>query len=159
MNLLLFWIFLLVLSRHESISQDTCEIDGSCDQTCEDEASECSEWAAREECETNREFMYQKCRKSCNLCDVDNFDNPDEIDMENAVEEDEFGIVQIIEESKREEVLAEIEKMTEYFRRLREDSNTSDDMHIILDHCKLKHELCAFWKVEGKCEAVRSDII
>ncbi len=38
------------------------------DGLCDDRERNCADWAARGECEKNRDFMATSCRRACNLC-------------------------------------------------------------------------------------------
>ena len=143
--------FLLLLTT--VFADETCAADGTCDDSCQDLLTECQFWAGERQCEENPDFMLRECPKSCNACDKDIEETLDEEVVEEK-EEDEFGVVQLIDKSREEEIMQALEDMKVYFDKAREDPTAK--MREILDNCKNKHEACAFWKVLGECEAVRT---
>jgi hypothetical protein len=113
---------------------ESCEACGP----CEDEEDDCVEWAEDGECETHPRFMLVGCRKSCNNCEA-GFED--------------YGIDQLVEG----EHASNVEQVINDMKELREDSETSEEMHELLDNCINKHELCAFWNVISECEKVRTN--
>lgn len=45
---------------------------GQCDKNCSDvyNTESCQAWAANNGCETNPQWMFQMCKKSCGACDA-----------------------------------------------------------------------------------------
>ena len=41
------------------------------DEDCEDQDEKCASWAAKGECQRNRQFMNIECKKSCDFCYLD----------------------------------------------------------------------------------------
>jgi ShK domain-like len=158
MDSMLKWAILFLLIGIPVFSDEidkTCELDGTCDGAtsfadgvdsgngCLDDNDECLEWVTQGLCEKDQHFMYRHCRKSCDACN-----------KEIPNQEDEYGIVQIMDRDRQVEMQQAIDEMKEYFRKAREDPNTTPKMHEILDNCKLRHDSCAFWMVIGECEKV-----
>ena len=144
---------------------------------CEDLGSDCGQRAKDRQCEENPSYMLQFCARSCNACgggipnefhgdgsdgigdlhEEEDFDDEDDLDFEermNGKEQDEYGVVQEMDREHKEEILRAMESMRVYFSEARNDPGTTSTMHTILDNCKNRHELCAFWKVMGECELV-----
>ena len=55
--------------------------DGSCMNECKDYDTSCPSWAANGECINNSELMSTKCRKSCQLCDMNLNENDECVDL------------------------------------------------------------------------------
>lgn len=138
---------------------------------CEDLEHNCGPMVEDGQCEKNPMHMHQFCALSCNACggnfpeqfadededEIGDMHEEDDFDEDvDGKEQDEYGVVQVLEDDQHTKaILQAIEDMRVYFREARTDPATNSSMHTILDNCKNRHELCAFWKVVGECELVR----
>lgn len=77
-----------------------------------------------------------------------------ERDDQEVLGEDAYGMPQLRHDTYQNEIELTISDMKSYFRDLRNNANTTENMLHLLDNCKNKHENCAFWKVVGECEKV-----
>ena len=125
------------------VAEQTCKLDGSCVNKCEDVSDECKSWAKEGLCRDNQEFMFKVCPKACHACGDGYEDQYD------------YGVAQAIAEAHVAEIAQAMDDMKAYFLAKREDPKTTKNLHKVLDNCKNEHESCAFWKVIGECEKVR----
>jgi hypothetical protein len=146
---------LLFTANFVNPAEQTCELDGTCADNCVDQAVECQVWAQENQCDSNREFMLSHCPKSCDACAEEVEENVSEGETKSYAQ-DEFGLLQVSDVNYHAEIAQAIEDMKAYIRNAREDPGTTPKMSKILDNCKNNHESCAFWKVIGECEKVRS---
>jgi ShK domain-like len=135
------WVALLLFPAIV-LSNQSCDLDGICKDSCEDQTSECESWAKEGLCRTNRDYMIRVCPRACNSCGT-------------GSQEEDFGIEQTIDIQHEAGINQAIDDMKTYFRNVRQDSRTTARQHELFDNCKLKHELCTFWKVIGECDKVR----
>jgi ShK domain-like len=138
-----WWLTLATLSTVAVIAEETCKLDGTCANECQDMSEECQSWATEGLCRDNRVFMLKVCPKACHACGHGNEDQYN------------YGVEQVVDEARRVEIAQAMDDMKAYFRTKREDPKTTDKFHKVLDNCKNQHESCAFWKVLGECEKVR----
>jgi ShK domain-like len=154
-----FWaslaFLLLLTASFGEPTEQTCELDGTCAGICEDRAVECQIWAQENECERNAEFMLSHCPKSCNACGKEVQETISD-EEEKAAAEDEFGLIQVSDATYHAEIARAIDDMKVYMRNALEDPGSTPEMRLLLENCKNKHGSCAFWKVLGECEKVRT---
>eukprot|EP00545_Synedropsis_sp_CCMP1620_P005313 CAMPEP_0119004118 /NCGR_PEP_ID=MMETSP1176-20130426/962_1 /TAXON_ID=265551 /ORGANISM="Synedropsis recta cf, Strain CCMP1620" /LENGTH=445 /DNA_ID=CAMNT_0006955793 /DNA_START=11 /DNA_END=1348 /DNA_ORIENTATION=+ len=133
----------------DDYEDQSCAADGTCGSGCEDKEKNCEFWAEQGECQNNAVYMKATCPKSCDLCGKGQ-PSLGLDDIEPA--DDEFGVAQVYDTGRIQDIEKATLDMKAYFRKLREDPETTTKMLEILDNCKNKHESCAFWKVIGECE-------
>ena len=172
---------LLLISLIYAQEEQSCAIEGSCDEgppACLDiEEEECPSWAADGECEENPAYMLRSCTKSCNACGLCEDEEETCSDLAEAgecennpqfmlrscrescdncgggtVDDNDFGVEQVIDEEGAEDIEKALQDMETYFQILRDDPDTTDKMHELLDHCQNKDERCAMWMALGECE-------
>ena len=135
---------------------------------CRNKHELCSFWASVGECEKNP-FMLTHCGPSCQSCTTENIidTNAKNIDLhvENSSEDKplpelseiealdavkEYGEPQKLDgtQESRSSSLNVIRESIVYMRGLGNSLKQE-----IIDECKNKHELCAFWVSIGECEA------
>jgi len=95
---------------------------------CLDYHEKCNAWAHAGECNTNSGFMFGKCAKSCNFCDL----------KATFTDGHEFGVIQRVEGSR---ILSMVKGLRE--TKIYMENKSSD--------CINKHELCSFWASGGEC--------
>ena len=148
MTVLLTWLWLLTLAILCAVAvtaEQTCELDGTCVDKCEDVMGDCQSWAKDGLCQDNRAYMLKICPKACHACGAGFEDQYD------------YGVEQTVDKEYLTEIKQAMDDMKAYFRAKREDPKTPKSFHKILDNCKNEHESCTFWKVIGECEKVRHE--
>jgi ShK domain-like len=81
----------------------TAEIDVQTGLECVDQDDQCPLWATLGECKTNRTFMNEKCRKSCDRCRVMRVNSHQE--MQEFMAQKKAEIIQKKQERKAQQVL------------------------------------------------------
>lgn len=127
----------------DATCSEASTIDGLENTECKDNHSSCKTWADKNECEVNPAYMLLHCAKSCGKCGGIE---------DNAVKEgyNDYGELQEVEGSKREETLSLIQRVNKY---MKDEVFTLDKYKSVRHECKNRHSLCAFWAVLGECEA------
>lgn len=133
--------------------QKSCNVCGP----CEDEEDDCENWAIAGECKINPSYMLVSCRRACENCGGDE-DYGDAARKRLSKAGEDFGVGQRVDEEHEDEIWRALDEMENYFKKIREDPETTNEMHGILDNCRNKNENCGLWKVLGACENVRAQI-
>lgn len=93
----------------------------------------CKDWASRNECAQNPQFMLLQCRQACNSC----------ISLHHG------SATQIASaDSDPQEILLKLAETQRYLHQLADDSGVEN-----LKTCINKHELCTEWSLGNECEA------
>jgi hypothetical protein len=92
--------------------------------------------------------------ESSSTCNAPRGIEKPEGDDQEILGEDAYGIPQVRDSTYQNEIELTMSDMKLYFRDLRNNPNTTQNMIQLLDNCKNKHENCAFWKVVGECDKV-----
>jgi hypothetical protein len=92
------------------------------------------------------------CSNSCNA--PRGIEEP-EGNTQEVLGDDAYGMPQVRDVTYEIEIEQTMSDMKLYFKDLRNNPNTTQNMLELLDNCKNKHENCAFWKVLGECDKVR----
>jgi len=126
------------------------------DPNCKDHHEMCSFWAKKGECKKNPNYMRSNCQISCNTCKnkkqtnvktkrTSKLSSRDSKLLEGTTE---FGEKQEASGDKFEATMDVIEKSTLYMSR-----DLKDLPPKVIEQCKNRHKLCAFWAAIGECEA------
>jgi hypothetical protein len=153
MTALLRFLSLILLVNLIVAEEQSCAADGTCESVgvCVDRHEHCEFWADKGECESNQGYMHSQCTRACNLCGK----GAPALGLKDVVpDNDDYGVAQEVDGDYLRQIEDAIIDMKSYFRKAREDPETTPTMLEILDNCKNKHESCAFWKVLGECENV-----
>jgi hypothetical protein len=115
----------------------------------------CASWHPSE-CEKNPDYMLPYCKKSCNAC---NDIKQKKLSQEHDGTDDEYddlGIIQQVhfDEGVNDAITTQqlqdhVQDARDYMANVRRERSLDER---VLDMCKLKHEHCALWSLQGECE-------
>jgi hypothetical protein len=91
----------------------------------------CENWASRDECTRNPQYMLLHCRQACNSC----------ISLHHG------GVTQVAFQQPQD-VLHKLIEIQRYLHQLADDSGVEH-----LKTCVNKHELCTEWTLAKECES------
>ena len=122
---------------------------------CQDQHENCNFWAHRGECESNPQYMLQVCPKTCRSCSLTMPEELEEEEEETFEEEEEeylaLGVPQTIEGDSAEIVRQTIEDAFDYMENV-VLANPDKYPQVLVDGCKNREPLCAYWAAIGECE-------
>lgn len=130
----------------EDDTSEPAELDKPKDENCKDDDERCGFWASQDECENNPGYMLQKCKKSCDVCGGI---TPKETKIKKEGLGSKYGEPQDATGVHRDSVLERIAKMEKYM----EEEVTKPKYDKVRRQCENRNALCAFWAVQGECEA------